>query len=91
MGIGRLSDRTVAVDSRRCDQRGDKLPTESAIMEKQGVSRTVASAALSRLQAAGLVATRHAIATFVLGTPRPSGIRIAPATLATLRDVLAMP
>lgn len=70
---------------------GDKLPTDSAIMEEQGVSRTVASAALSRLQAAGLVASRHAIATFVLDTPSPSGIRIAPATIATLRDVLAMP
>lgn len=36
------------------------------------------------------MATRHAIATFVLDTPSPSGIRIAPATIATLRDVLAI-
>ncbi|MFZ3206439.1 MAG: winged helix-turn-helix domain-containing protein, partial [Pseudomonas sp.] len=34
-------------------KRGDKLPTESAIMEEQGVSRTVVREALSRLQAAG--------------------------------------
>ena len=32
-------------------KRGDKLPTESAIMEEQGVSRTVVREALSRLQA----------------------------------------
>src|SRR5687768_9435738 len=45
---------------------GDKLPTESAIMQSYGVSRTVVREALSRLQAAGLVETRHGIGTFVL-------------------------
>ncbi|EPN22914.1 transcriptional regulator GntR, partial [Pseudomonas syringae pv. actinidiae ICMP 18804] len=30
-------------------KRGDKLPTESAIMEEQGVSRTVVREAISRL------------------------------------------
>ena len=48
-------------------KRGDKLPTESAIMEAHGVSRTV-----------------------VLDTPSPSGFRIDPATIVTLRDVLAI-
>ncbi len=71
-------------------KRGDKLPTESAIMEEQGVSRTVVREALSRLQAAGLVETRHGIGTFVLDTPSPSGFRIDPATIVTLRDVLAV-
>ena len=71
-------------------KRGDKLPTESAIMEEQGVSRTVVREALSRLQAAGLVETRHGIGTFVLDTPSPSGFRIDPATIVTLRDVLAI-
>ena len=71
-------------------KRGDKLPTESAIMEAQGVSRTVVREALSRLQAAGLVETRHGIGTFVLDTPSPSGFRIDPATIVTLRDVLAI-
>lgn len=69
-------------------KRGEKLPTESAIMEAQGVSRTVVREALSRLQAAGLVETRHGIGTFVLDTPSPSGFRIDPATIVTLRDVL---
>ncbi|MDF3194138.1 FadR/GntR family transcriptional regulator [Pseudomonas sp. 1928-m] len=71
-------------------KRGDKLPTESAIMEEQGVSRTVVREALSRLQASGLVETRHGIGTFVLDTPSPSGFRIDPATIVTLRDVLAI-
>lgn len=71
-------------------KRGEKLPTESAIMEEQGVSRTVVREALSRLQAAGLVETRHGIGTFVLDTPSPSGFRIDPATIVTLRDVLAI-
>ena len=61
-------------------KRGEKLPTESAIMEEQGVSRTVVREALSRLQAAGLVETRHGIGTFVLDTPSASGFRIDPAT-----------
>nr|GFC89790.1 hypothetical protein [Tanacetum cinerariifolium] len=71
-------------------KRGDKLPTESAIMEEQGVSRTVVREAISRLQASGLVETRHGIGTFVLDTPSPSGFRIDPATIVTLRDVLAI-
>lgn len=71
-------------------KRGEKLPTESAIMEAQGVSRTVVREAISRLQAAGLVETRHGIGTFVLDTPSPSGFRIDPATIVTLRDVMAI-
>lgn len=71
-------------------KRGEKLPTESAIMAEQGVSRTVVREALSRLQAAGLVETRHGIGTFVLDTPSASGFRIDPATIVTLRDVLAI-
>ncbi len=45
---------------------GDKLPTESAIMQSFGVSRGVVREALSRLQAAGLVRTHHGIGTFAL-------------------------
>ncbi|MET1078028.1 MAG: FadR/GntR family transcriptional regulator [Pseudomonas sp.] len=71
-------------------KRGDKLPTESAIMLTQGVSRTVVREAISRLQASGLVETRHGIGTFVLDTPSPSGFRIDPATVVTLRDVMAI-
>ena len=71
-------------------KRGDKLPTESAIMQAQGVSRTVVREAISRLQASGLVETRHDIGTFVLDTPSATGLRIDPATIGTLRDLLAI-
>ncbi len=71
-------------------KRGDKLPTESAIMQTQGVSRTVVREAISRLQASGLVETRHGIGTFVLDMPNTTGLRIDPATIGTLRDLLAI-
>ena len=43
-------------------QPGDKLPTESAVMDALGVSRTVVREAISRLQASGQVETRTALA-----------------------------
>src|SRR4051812_17776324 len=52
---------------------GDKLPTEAEIMREWGVSRTVVREALSKLQAASLVDTRHGVGTFVLEPPTPSG------------------
>ncbi|MFC0710656.1 FadR/GntR family transcriptional regulator [Azorhizophilus paspali] len=69
---------------------GEKLPTESEIMEAHGVSRTVVREAISRLQACGTVETRHGIGTFVLDTPSSGGFRIDPATIVTLRDVMAI-
>ena len=70
---------------------GDKLPTESAIMEQHGVSRTVVREAISHLQAAGLVQTRHGIGTFVLEKPRGnSGLGIDAESIVTVRDVLAI-
>lgn len=45
---------------------GDKLPTESALVRSDDVSRTVVREALSKRQAGGLVETRHGIGTFVL-------------------------
>lgn len=69
---------------------GDKLPTESEIMQAFGVSRTVVREALSRLQAAGLVETHHGIGTFVL-QPRASGMFSLDASdIATSVDVLAV-
>lgn len=67
-----------------------KLPTESQVMQEHGVSRTVVREAISRLQAAGLVETRHGIGTFVCDIPSPSGFRIDPASIVTLSDVLAV-
>jgi len=69
---------------------GEKLPTEAEIMAAYGVSRTVVREALSKLQAAGQVRTRHGIGTFVVGPGEAAPFRIAPEQLATLDDVIAM-
>ena len=82
-GIGlRIRDRVL--------KPGDKLPTEAEIMREWAVSRTVVREALSKLQAAGLVETRHGIGTFVLEPPAASGFRIDPADVETAVDVLAV-
>lgn len=71
-------------------QPGQRFPTEPEIMAEQGVSRTVVREAMSRLQATGLVETRHGVGTFVL----PAAVAAAPTmdfkTAVTIRDVLAM-
>jgi GntR family transcriptional repressor for pyruvate dehydrogenase complex len=79
---GRIRDGSLAP--------GEKLPTEAAIMEEFGVSRTVVREAISRLQAAGLVATRHGVGTFVVGMGDAAAFRISPDQLGTLQDVIAV-
>lgn len=71
---------------------GEKLPTESEIVRERGVSRTVVREAISRLQAAGLVDTRHGIGSFVLARApaAPGGLRIDPGTLMTVKDIIAI-
>lgn len=69
---------------------GSKLPTEGAIMEEFGVSRTVVREAISRLQAARVVETRHGVGTFVLGQGEGSTFRIDPQQVATLQDVIGV-
>ena len=70
--------------------RAAKLPTESQVMQEHGVSRTVVREAISRLQASGLVETRHGIGTFVRDIPSASGFYIDPDSIVTLHDVLAV-
>lgn len=69
---------------------GTKLPSEGEVMAAFGVSRTVVREALSKLQASGLVATRHGVGSFVVGRGDEAGFRIGPQQLETLRDVIAM-
>jgi DNA-binding FadR family transcriptional regulator len=69
---------------------GTRLPTEPEMTERYGVSRTVVREAISRLQAAGLVETRHGVGTFVLrSTPTATG-GLDLGTVVTIRDVMAM-
>ena len=69
---------------------GEQLPTEAALMLAHGVSRTVVREAMSRLQAAGMVETRHGIGTFERGSPLLLGAFIDPATLGIITDSLAI-
>ena len=69
---------------------GDKLPSESEIMARFEVSRTVVREALSKLQASGLVETRHGIGTFALALPDTSNFRIAPEDFSTVTDVISL-
>jgi len=70
---------------------GDKLPSEAKIVSTFGVSRTVVREALSRLQAMGVVATRHGVGTFALEAPAArGGFKIQLEEVATLLDVIAV-
>lgn len=71
-------------------KRGEKLPTESEIMARFDVSRTVVREALSKLQASGLVETRHGIGTFVLQLPETSNFKITAESFATVADVISV-
>jgi GntR family transcriptional repressor for pyruvate dehydrogenase complex len=69
---------------------GTRLPTESALAQAHAVSRTVVREALSRLQASGLVETRHGVGTFVSEAVDASFFQVRPDELATLNDVVAV-
>ncbi|WP_207765757.1 FadR/GntR family transcriptional regulator [Pleomorphomonas carboxyditropha] len=84
MVVGDLTDKIKA----GAFHAGDKLPTEPEVMSEFGVSRTVVREAISRMQAAGLVETRHGIGTFVL--PPSSSATVDIGTVVTVRDVMAM-
>jgi DNA-binding FadR family transcriptional regulator len=69
---------------------GQKLHTEAELMQRFDVSRTVVRESISRLQASGLVETRHGIGTFVLATAEALNFRIAPEDFATVADVVSL-
>lgn len=69
---------------------GEKLPTESEIMGEYGVSRTVVREAISRLQAARLVETRHGIGTFLLAPESSESFQLTTSNVVTMLDVMAV-
>jgi GntR family transcriptional repressor for pyruvate dehydrogenase complex len=69
---------------------GDKLPSESEIMARFDVSRTVVREALSKLQASKLVETRHGIGTFALAPQDTGNFKIASEDFSTVADVIAV-
>lgn len=50
---------------------GDRLPSESTLISRYGVSRTVVREAVARLQAEGLIHTRRGSGSFALVPPVP--------------------
>jgi GntR family transcriptional regulator, transcriptional repressor for pyruvate dehydrogenase complex len=69
---------------------GSRLATEAEMVQRFGVSRTVVREALSRLQAAGLVETRHGIGTFVCEAGASTLLQLDPADVAGSIDALAI-
>ena len=69
---------------------GEKLPSESAIVREHGVSRTVVREAISRMQASGLVETRHGIGTFVLARDPRQGLHLKRDTADSVRGILEL-
>jgi DNA-binding FadR family transcriptional regulator len=69
---------------------GSRIATEAEMVQRYGVSRTVVREALSRLQAAGLVETRHGIGTFVCEAAATPLLQLDPADVAGSMDALAI-
>ncbi len=69
---------------------GEKLPPEAEIVRQQRVSRTVVREAMSRLQALGLVVTRHGIGSFVREDLDRDHLGLEPANPAVARDLMAI-
>lgn len=67
---------------------GDKLPSESELIARHGVSRTVVREAIARLQAEGLVQSRRGAGSFALVPPAPDAAGIRP--VRTLEDRRAL-
>jgi DNA-binding FadR family transcriptional regulator len=69
---------------------GQQVPPEPELMREFGVSRSVVREAVSRLQANGLLRTRHGVGSFVL-PPQPDGSPLrAPDEVLKLQQKLAM-
>jgi GntR family transcriptional repressor for pyruvate dehydrogenase complex len=85
-----VADRLTALIVNGDVRPGDKLPAESALMDRYGVSRTVIREAVSRLQVAGLVETYRGKGSFVLTRPARSPFTADPGELRTPDDVIAL-
>ncbi len=68
---------------------GSKLPRELALMQAEGVSRTVVREALLKLQAAGLIETRAGIGSFVV-RDKARSLDVETATATTFAEVLSI-
>jgi len=69
---------------------GEKLPTETGLIQKFGVSRSVIREAVSRLQASNLVETRHGIGTFVRVIDDSGPITVMLPAVSNMQDAMAI-
>ncbi|WP_119157632.1 FadR/GntR family transcriptional regulator [Caldimonas tepidiphila] len=67
---------------------GSRLPSEAVLIGELDVSRSVLREALARLQAQGLIETRHGRGSYVADLSRPRGPVGLPIELPCARDVL---
>jgi GntR family transcriptional repressor for pyruvate dehydrogenase complex len=89
-----LTDKVIATVSgdiqRGVLRAGDKVPTELALMKQLSVSRSVVREAMSRLQAAKIVETRHGVGTFILDAKQAEAVTLQAADLSNMLDVMAI-
>ena len=69
---------------------GDRVPTEPEVMEEFGISRSVVREAMSRLQAGGLIHTRHGVGSYVLAAAPRATLSMEPVKDLKLKQKLAM-
>ncbi|TAL94742.1 MAG: FadR family transcriptional regulator [Paraburkholderia sp.] len=82
---------TLSEEIRRGALRpGDRIPTEVEMMKQLSVSRSVVREAISRLQAAHVVETRHGIGTFVREPEKEEQMHLPVADLSSMLDVMAI-
>jgi GntR family transcriptional regulator, transcriptional repressor for pyruvate dehydrogenase complex len=67
---------------------GARLPTEQAMMQMTGVSRTVVREAVAALRAEGLVTTRQGVGAFVVDAPLLPPFRIEAGQKSSLADAV---
>jgi len=83
-----LSQRIVDVLAERIDsgvlKPNEKMPTEPALMQEFGVSRSVVREAMSRLQAGGRLRTQQGVGSFVLA-PKVENPLLQPVAAAELK------
>jgi GntR family transcriptional regulator, transcriptional repressor for pyruvate dehydrogenase complex len=67
---------------------GTRLPTEAAMMQSMGVSRTVIREAIAQLKAQGYVTTRQGSGAFIANDVRRRGFQIDPSALSSIKRVV---
>jgi DNA-binding FadR family transcriptional regulator len=89
-----LSGKVVASVATQIDEGalapGAKLPPEAELVRQYGVSRTVVREAMQRLQAMGLIVTRHGIGSFVREDLERTPLGLEAVNPAVAHDLVAI-